>query len=117
MNHSTERALIFSFQETLIHVSGLCGVRAKSGQAYPVAEPPDLGLPLRLELACAESLLDELPGDPTDPMYGRVVAVVMNGALRGQHPAFAALQRRLLHPLSGGRQSLVRRCSSTMCPA
>ena len=50
---------------------------------------------------CTESLLDELPGDATDPLYGNIRVVVMNNGARGKHPAFTALQRRFQQPRTG----------------
>ena len=58
-----------------------------------------------------ESLLDELPGDATDPLYGKVRVVVMNNAPNSKHTAFSALQRRCIQsPLGKPRASLRGQC-------
>lgn len=73
--------------------------------AVPCTVPPLLSVRSAffhpMWVAAAESLLDELPVDPTDPLYGRVRVVLMNNAPPGTHPAFSALQRRMTHPPRG----------------
>jgi len=49
----------------------------------------------------AESLIAELPGDTTDPLYGKVRVVVMNNAPNSRHTAFSSLQRRCAQSPSG----------------